>query len=240
VKLPPARGVEEFQELRFKPEAARLRGVPPQGCWVRRGALERLISRGGAITSIDLILGLMDWLDVTSDPKDALHNLQMLLDRHYPAQGATTARCQFVDEHGQERVCHVGAIDCTQPLVTWQRSDWIIAAAQPSEERGRFRVGAFGPISLKVARSILAHSLTREMGQPIDSFAALKRSSRSAPDYYAWERGAVSLVARDQPCSPAGGWLAPNQLISLLAIAGGFPLPGSPEPPKPNSTDNTA
>ncbi len=103
-----------------------------------------------------LILGLMDWLDVTEDPDPALRTLQQMLDRHYPADGRTCGRCHFLDEHGVDRVFHAGSIELDLPLVAWQRRDWIIAVAQPSTEVGRLVVGAPQPISLSTALRILS------------------------------------------------------------------------------------
>ncbi len=100
-------------------------------------------------------------------------------------------------------------------------------------------VAAPAPISLKVAQSILNHSLMSFMGEPFDTFEATKATSAKTGSYYKWEKGAATLVSweyglgltlRDGKLTrefepeypPTTGWLSPNQLAVQVAIAAGY------------------
>lgn len=232
-RLPSGPDIGEFMELRLKPGAWEERGILEEGCRVRTSTLEQLLQQQRTYQADDLILGLMDWLDVTDDPQPALDTLRLLLDRHYPFDGQQTGHCCFRDEHGVDRIFHAGRIDPTQPLVTWQRRDWIIAGAQPSHEPGRMLVGAPGPISLHTARCILSLSLPSYMGEPFDSFEGARTSCGRTAVFYSWERGEVTPIRWDDGldgealASLSGdasdvSWLPPNQLAMQVAIAAGY------------------
>jgi hypothetical protein len=241
VKLPPGDDVEKFIELRFKPGSWYRDGIPERGCRVRAERFERLVADGGSYTIDDLIHGLMDWLDVTDNPEPALKTLRMTLDRHFPPDGHASAWCRFLDEHRVERIFHVGAVNCTDDLVTWQRRGWLIALAQAStEEPGRIVVSAAGPITLSVALRVLALSVTTYVLEPFDSYVGAQTMSRGTGSYYAWQSGAVTTChwgdglgkgSEDrgviehaeeflESCGSDG--LAPNQLAMMIAIAAGY------------------
>lgn len=227
--LPTGKDIDDFAELRFKPGTWKKKGIPEEGCRVRLAAFERIVEQQGMCGIDDLILGLMDWLDVTGEPDLALTTLRQLLDRHYPPDGQTMGRCHFVDEEGVESIFHVGAIDLAAPQVAWQRRDWIIAAAQPCAEPGRMLVGAPGPISSNTALRILALSTTSYMGEPFDSWIGALTSCERTAVFYLWEAGNVTPIRWDDGLDqsalaslPHSEWLSPNQLAIQVAIAGGY------------------
>lgn len=228
--LPPGPGIVEFIELTFKPGMWDKSGVPEQGCRIRQGTLEKIAQQHGAFEADDLILGLMDWLDVTEDPEPAIATLQQILDRHYPWDGRTCGRCHFVDEHGADRVFHAGRVDPRLPLVAWQRRDWIIAAAQPSSEPGCLVVGAPQPLTLNTAQRILSTSVQCHMGEPCDSFVSAQTVCTSNAVFYRWEAGEVTPTRWDEgldagargSLSNKAGWLPPNQLAIQVAIGAGY------------------
>lgn len=234
--LPAGKDVGEFIELGFKPDSWEARGVPEVGCHIRLSDLVRLLQKQGAYLVDELILGLMDWLDVTDQPAPALQALSRLLDRHYPADGHQSGRCCFRDEHGMDRTFRVGPIELGLPLVTWQRRHWIIAAAQPSTESGRIVVGAPQPTSFRTALRILSVSVLDYMGEPFDSFAGARTSCGKTGAFYSWEVGDVTPIHwdagldKDARTSLKRGrseaqWLPPNQLAVQVAIAGGYKKP---------------
>lgn len=228
----------EFAELRFKPGTWLRRGIPERGCWIRTTMLERLLAGSGAYEIDDLIYGLMDWLDVTNQPEPALTNLQLMLDRHYPADGKARARCHFAGDAGPDYIFHaVTNLDCIGPTVSWQRGLWVIAVARASDEPGRMAVAAPGPLSLHVADSIFAYSMTSYMLEPYDSFAGAWASCGRTANFYRLERGQVTTncwehglgireqdgqLVRDPAYSPFTTWLPPRQLAMQVAIAAGF------------------
>ncbi len=229
-RIPAGKDAGEFAELRFKPGYWEKAGIPEHGCRIRQSALEQLLEQRGSYEVDDLILGLMDWLDVTDDPGPALATLRQLLDRHYPADQRTSGRCRFVDEHGVDRVFHAGPVELDQPLVAWQRRDWIIAAAQPSTEAGRLVVGAPQPISLNTALRIFSVSMLNYMGEPFDSFIGAQTACGSTAVFYRWEAGAVTPTRWDEGLAEEAKhslgvdlcWLAPNQVAMQVAIAAGY------------------
>ena len=238
--LPLADEAAGFMELRFEPGMWASQGVPEAGCRMRTEAMERIIANGGAYQIEQLIYGLMDWLDVTDDPKPALETLRLILDRHYPDDGHSHARCQFAPEEGGEYIFHAArSIDCASPMVAWQRRQWIIALGTASKEHGRMVVGAPAPVSLQVARSILGHSLTTFMLEPYDSYSGARATSSKTGSYYSWEAGqatvidwefGLGLTLRDHELveeenlakPPLTGWLPPNQLAIQIAVAEGY------------------
>ncbi len=231
--LPAAKDVDAFIELRFKPGSWKASGIPEVGCRVRISTLDRLLQQQGASYINELILGLMDWLDVTDQPAPALLTLRRLLNRHHPEDGYQTGRCCFRDEYGVDRTFHVGPIELSLPLVTWQRRDWIVAAAQPSAEAGRIVVGAPQPISLKTALHILSVAHLNDMGEPFDSFVGAQTSCGRTGTFYSWEVGEVTPIrwdaGLDEDASaslkrgrPEAVWLPPNQLALQVAIAAGY------------------
>lgn len=231
--IPAAEDVGAFMELRFKPGSWEARGVPEAGCRMRILTLDRLLQQQGTYHIDELILGLMDWLDVTDQPAPALLTLRRLLNRHYPADGNESGRCCFRDEYGVDRTFHVGPIELSLPLVTWQRRDWIIAAAQRSAEAGRMVVGAPQPISLETALHILSVAPLNDMGEPFDSFVGALTSGARTGAYYAWEAGGVTPIRWDTGFDEDARtslkldrsdaqWLAPNQLAVQVAVAAGY------------------
>lgn len=228
--LPQGKDIGEFVELRFKPGFWEKGGIPQEGCRMRQSALEQILERRGSYEVDDLILGLMDWLDVTDEPGPALVTLRQLLDRHHPADQRKSGRCRFVDEQGVDRVFHAGSIELDQPLVAWQRRDWIIAAAQPSTEAGRLVVGAPQPISLNTALRILSVSMLNYMGEPFDSFVGAQTACGSTAAFYRWEAGEVTPTRWDDGLEADAKdsfqgdlpWLPPNQLAMQVAIAAGY------------------
>lgn len=231
--IPAGEDISEFVELKFKPGTWEKAGIPEQGCRIRQSTLEKLLQQKGSYETDDLILGLMDWLDVTDEPAPALETLTNLLDRHYPPDGRVTARCRFLDEFGVDRIFHAGSVDLEQPLVAWQRREWIIAAAQPAEEAGRMIVGAPRPISLDTALRILSVSMLNYMEEPFDSYVGAYTTSGSTAVFYHWEAGRVTPTRWDDGLDDAarasfGGpdwnssWLPPNQLAMQVAIAAGY------------------
>lgn len=237
MKLPHADEEAEFMELRFKPGTWARYGVPEEGCRSRAGAMERIVANGGIFQVELLISGLMDWLDVTDSPELALKALRHMLDRHYPDDGRSHARCHFAPEEGG---CYIfdtaRRIDSRIPLVAWQRRHWVIALGAASDEPGRMVVAAPGPISLRVARSIHGHSLTSLMLEPYDSYQGARATSGKTGSYYSWEQGRATLIdwefglgltmrenelaeERELVKPPETGWLSPNQLAIQVAIA---------------------
>ena len=162
---------------------------------MRRASLDRILGEDGRYSANDLTLGLMDWLDVTDLPEFALETLRRLLDRHYPADGRTSGRCRFLDENGGDHIFHAGPVEVAEPLVAWQRRDWIIAMAQRSTESGRIVVGAPAPITLDTARRILSQSILTFMGEPFDSFVGAQSSAGSTGAFYRWDAGVVAPIA---------------------------------------------
>lgn len=235
--LPLLDEADEFIELTFKMGTWDSRGVPENGCRMRTSAMERIIAHSGSYQVEQLIHGLMDWLDVTDDPEPALQTLRQILDRHYPDDGRSHARCRFAPEGGGDFIFDVArAIDCDEPAVAWQRRQWVIALAAAGKEVGRMVVGAPAPISLAVARGIHGHALVSFMLEPFDSFEAARATSGKSGSYYSWEAGQATLVdwqyglgktmrdnqliSSDALITPAQtGWLAPNQLAMQVAIA---------------------
>jgi hypothetical protein len=233
--VPRGLGANEFIELKFKPGSWEARGIPEQGVRVRSSWFEKAVAQGGGYSADDLIYGLMDWLDVTDDPEPAVATLKAMLDRHYPCDGQKSARVHFADEHGTVRVFHAGKVDYSTDLVAWQRADWVIAAAQPSEEIGRIVVGAPAPISLNVALRILFLSATAVEGDPFDSFKGALSMAEVAPAHdgetctHAWREGLGWLVENgelsqtvdvDYPDNTI--WLPVRQLAMQVAIAAGY------------------
>src|SRR5688572_28295080 len=82
---------------------------PEQGVRVRSSWLEKVMDQGGSYGVDDLIHDLMDWLDVTDEPEPALHTLRRMLDRHYPPDGRSEARCCCQPEEGGALIFHVAA-----------------------------------------------------------------------------------------------------------------------------------
>ena len=238
MKLPTKQGIDEFIELRFKARCWDLIGIPERGCRIRQSSLEQARARGGRILPVDLIKGLMDWLDFTDDVAPALMTLRQLLNRHYPPERQAHARCHFVDEHGTDRLFLAGRVNPERPLVAWQRREWIVALAQPAVETSRMVVAAPQPLSLDAARSILAHSTCNYMNEPYDSFRGAQTSAGGTGAFYGWIEGAVTPIRWDDgldthtlaqlgklgsmPSSNSPWWLSTNQLAVQVAIAGGF------------------
>ena len=238
--LPLGEGAAQFIELTFKPGTWDRRGIPERGCRLRTKAMERIIANGGSYEIEQLIHGLMDWLDVTNDPGPALQTLRQLLDRHYPDDGRSHARCRFAPEAGGDFIFDIASrLECSGPLVAWQRRQWVIALAAAGEDAGRMMVGAPAPISLSVAQSIHGHSIMNFMLEPFDSFEEARASSIKTGSYYSWDAGQATLVdwncglgltTRDDELvensmlvrPPETGWLAPNQLAIQVAIAEGY------------------
>ena len=233
MKVPAACDIGAFVDLKFKAGSWEKSGLPEEGCRMRHAALEQLLAHKGAYGPDDLIRGLMDWLDVTDEPLPALTTLRMLLDRHYPADHRSSGRCCFVDEQGMERMFHVGTVDWRQPLIAWQRREWIIAAGQPSTAQGRIIIGAPGPLSLKTAQKILSISMLGYMGEPFDSFEGGLTAASGTGVFYLWERGEVTPTRWDHGLdeqalkslhSPGTtlSWLPSNQLAMQVAIAANY------------------
>lgn len=238
MNLPASNEADDFAELRFKPGTWLQRGIPERGCWMRTSMLERLLAGGGTYEIDDLIYGLMDWLDVTNKPVPGLTNLQLMLDRHYPADGSARARCHFAGVAGPDHIFHAAInLNCSGPPVTWQRGDWVIAVARASDEPGRMAAAAPGPLSLDAARSIFAYSITSYMLEPYDSFAGAWASCGRTANVYRLQRGQVTAnywqhglgireqdgqLVRDPAYLPFTTWLAPRQLAMQVAIAAGF------------------
>lgn len=240
MSLPLSDEAAGFIELTFKPGSWDRRGLPERGCRMRTEAMERIIANGGTCQVEQLIHGLMDWLDVTDDPAPVLGTLRQVLDRHYPDDGRSHARCRFAPEDGGDYIFDVaGKIDCSAPVVAWQRGHWVIAIGAASKEPGRMVVGAPAPISLNVAKSIHGHSLLNFMLAPFDSFEAARATSSKTGSYYSWEAGQATiidwsyglgltmrhgeLIADEELARPSEtGWLAPNQLAIQVAIAEGY------------------
>ena len=238
--LPLLEEADEFIELAFKAGTWDSRGVAETGCRMRSSAMERIIADGGSYQVEQLIHGLMDWLDVTDDPEPALQTLRQMLDRHYPDDGRSQARCRFAPEDGGDFIFDVARqMDCDAPIVAWQRRQWVVAVASAGAEDGRMLVGAPAPISLAVARSIHGHALVSFMLEPFDSLEAARATSGKTGSYYSWEAGQATLVdwqhglgktMRDNALivsealagPPEGGWLAPNHLAIQVAIAEGY------------------
>ena len=238
--LPLADEAAGFMELRFKPGTWKSHGIPEAGCRLRTEDMERIIANGGAYQIEQLIHGLMDWLDVTDDPEPALKILRQMLDRHHPDDGRSHARCHFAPEEGGEFIFNAArSIDFAGSLVAWQRRQWVLALGAASEEKGRMVVGAPAPVSLRVARSILGHSLTTFMLEPHDSYSGARATSSKTGSYYSWEAGQATLIdwefglgltMRDHELveeenlakPPQTGWLPPNQLAIQIAIAEGY------------------
>lgn len=66
--LPRGREAGAFVELSLKPAALEAAGLPVFSYPIRQATLEQLMDRGGELDAETLILGLMDWLDVTEEP----------------------------------------------------------------------------------------------------------------------------------------------------------------------------
>lgn len=228
--------VNEFAELHFKSGSWVERGIPESGCWMRRQTLEGLLAGSDPIDG--LLYGLMDWLDVTEEPKPASRTLQLLLDRHYPPDDRNQARCEFAEPGGPSYVVNVSSdLDCTGQVVAWQRQRRVIAVARASKEQGRMTVAAPGPISLKVAKSIFNHSLSTFMLEPYDSFVGARASCGATGNLYRWTAGLTTLHRWDYGLGVEGNsgericvsdyppicvWLPPRQLAAQIAIAAGY------------------
>lgn len=238
--LPLQKGADDFMEMRLKPGSWERHGIPENGCRIRSREFQRIVADGGNLQPDDVIRGLMDWLDVTDEPEGPSELLRAIMDRHYPADGNAHARCNILDEHGIERIFHVGAIDCKSPVVSFNRRHWTIAVAAPAQEPGRMVVGAPGPLSLETALRILAFSHLASHGEPFDSFGGARAHAQKTSQFYAWDRGAVTTIYWDyglglrmvdgellydgdafEPQPAAAHWLAPNQLAWMVAIAAG-------------------
>ena len=236
--LPLGKAADDFMEPHFKPGSWGRHGIPEIGCRMRTADFMRIIATGGNLQVEDAILGLMDWLDVTDEPDAPLELLQDMLDRHCPPDGKPHGRCKYRDERGAERVFHVGTIDCTAPVVSFNRRHWTIAVAAPAEEEGRMVVAAPGPLSLETANRILAFSMLTYHGEAYDSFAGVRAHAGATSQFYAWDQGSVTTLRWDhglglklvdgellydgdayEPMPPAAPWLAPNQLAWMVAIA---------------------
>lgn len=233
MNLPAGSAIGEFVELKFLPGSWAKGGIPEEGCRLRQSELEKLLEQRGRYEVDDLILGLMDWLDVTDDPEPPLKVLRQLLDRQYPPDGRSSARCRFLNEHDVDRVFHAGPINLAEPLVAWQRRDWIIAMAQRSPEPGRMLVGAPGPISLNTALRMLSLAVVSYMGEPFDSFAGALTSCANTAAFYRSEAGEVTPIGWDDGLdnhaqesmwltSHDGRWLPPNHVAMQVAIAAGY------------------
>jgi hypothetical protein len=241
LRLQPGREAGEFIELALKPGSWERHGIPEQGCWIRSSSFAKALSKGGASDADDLIHGLMDWLDVTDDPLPAIATLRQLLDRHYPPDGRCSATCHFADETGGDRRLLVGEIAKGAELVSWQRDGLAFALGQAStSEPGRIVIAAPFPLPLSAALRILALAKQTDMEAPFDSFHGGVTMSGATTNFYAWERGELTTChwphglgmrkRGDQilDCShelyplPEAGWLAPNQIAMLVAIAAGY------------------
>lgn len=238
--LPLGDDADRFIELTFKRGTWESSGIPEAGCRMRTEAMETILANDGTYQVEQLIHGLMDWLDVTNDPEPALQTLRLMLDRHYPDDGRSHARCRFAFEDGGDYIFDVAnRIDCDGPVVAWQRRQWVIALAAASKEPGRMVVGAPAPISLNVAQSIHGHSLVNFMLAPFDSFEAARATGSKTGSYYSWEAGQATPVdwsyglgltmrhgelnADEELARPSESeWLAPNQLAIQVAISKGY------------------
>lgn len=237
-RIPAGKDIGDFVELTYKPGYWERAGIPERGCRIRVSTLEKIVEAGGSYEIHELVFGLMDWLDVTDEPEPALKTLRQLLDRHFPADGHQTARCCFRDEYRVDKIFHVGPIEHDQPLVAWQRRDWMIAAAKPAPEPGRMVVGAPQPISLNTALHILSLSMVSYMGEPFDSFVGARTSCGRTAAFYHWQAGEVTPIRWDNGVEGDAlarllgsveseqigrpKWLPPNQLAMQIAIAAGY------------------
>lgn len=87
-----------FGALHFRDGSWEKHGIPENGCMLRNSVLMELMQHGRSLRVEEVILGLMDWLDVTDDPDPALSTLKRILDRHFPNDGHAHAHCALADD----------------------------------------------------------------------------------------------------------------------------------------------
>ncbi|WP_221796344.1 hypothetical protein [Aquisediminimonas sediminicola] len=233
--------VDAFTWLQFTSAALEAMELPLGKYPIRTSRMEESIQRGGNLSVPDLMRGLMDWMDVTDDPVSTSHSLRQILDRYFPDNGETAPSFTFENEHGGKFRFGLGIVDQAQPLVAWQRRQWVVAIGCPRKiEPGRMTLAAPGPITLRVAQSIIGHAALIDIGGPIDSYETARASSRRTGSFYNWESTAATIVDwefgyaitdRDgvlEPndamvaLPPAHEWLCPHQLATLIAIGNGY------------------
>lgn len=238
LSLPGQAEADQFVELLFKPASLAERGLPSGPYPIRREALDRLIASGGDLPTEAIVRGLMDWLDVTDDPRQATDMIHEILRVHCPDDGKRGASCTFQNEYGQLHRLLLGDVDTQGPLVAWQRRNWLMMVAAPSAvEPGRFLVAAPRAISSQTAQAVVDLSCPIYMGEPTDSFAMALASSRGTSSFYSWERGQTTLIEWEHGLGatmidgtiqhrpnllPGDDWLAPNQLAILVAIGADY------------------
>ncbi|MGE4303221.1 MAG: hypothetical protein AB7E24_04230 [Novosphingobium sp.] len=222
---------EKFAHMLFREEACRSVGIP----YVRYPVpIDKFCAGVGEERKVaveDLLLGLMQWLDVTDELDPPLAIARQILDTHYPADGKQQGSCVLEDENGVRSSFYIEPIRMDEPLVAWQREDHIFAFAQPSHTvPGRAAIGAPGVFSESVARSILGHAMTSFMQEPYDSYVGLQHSVGRTAAYYARDAGRTALMPWDSGLeTPIGllspgkiDWLAPNQVAILVGLANGY------------------
>lgn len=242
LKLRPGNGFEDFIELRLKPGSWDKNGIPEEGCRIRTETFHEILANGGSYDPDVLIRGLMDWLDVTDDPIPAIVTLRQLLDRHHPPAQREHATCRFEDVDRVPRTFTVGTVDTERQLVTWQRDSYIFGLGQPDPVKPqRIIIAVPAALPLNAALRILGVAMETFMQEPFDSFQGAVTMSGGTSNFYAWERGQLTtcfwphglgrseergqLVDRSlelYPLPQKQGWLAPNQVAMLIAIAAGY------------------
>jgi hypothetical protein len=229
-------GADSFTELRLKPAALCEHGLCDFAYPVRMATLKRMLFGQTALSIELLILGLMDWLDVTEAPLEPLAVLRTLIDRWVPPDTECEGRCDYVGADGSRRRFYVGAVDCRQAIVTWQRREWVVAAAATAIEPGRMVVAAPTPLTLAAATSILNHASVSFMELPVDSIVEVQVSSGRTGAYYRWAAGEITCCSWEhglgwthedhelrfdaayRPIIDAPDWLAPNQVAAQIAL----------------------
>lgn len=236
--LPRLDEADKFVELHWKPATLTEKALPNGPYPIRRETLESVIASGGEVQIHDMLRGLMDWLDVTDKPEQATTMIHDILSVHYPWDGRREASCTFQSDYGHLYRFLIGDIDTGGPLIAWQRRDWLMMVAAPSEgEPGRLLVAAPRAISRQAARSIVNHSATIDMGEPADSYALALASRGRTSNIYSWAQGQVTLVGWEHGLGtsvidgklepspnmlPDHDWLPTNQLAMLIAIGADY------------------
>ena len=239
IELPRGIEADQFAWLQFKPEMLAQQNIPTTAYPIRKCNFDQLIASGGVISIVDIVHGLMDWLDITNNPNPVCQTLRQILDQHFPPSLETSAGCNFQTDKLVQYRFRIGPVDAASPVVTWERQQWVVAIGCASDiEPGRLNIAALGPISLQTARSIFNHCQLLENGEPKDSFLAARLSSAKLRNLSKRDAGGVTIVAWDYgygnhghanfearetyPLSTEGHWLTPNQTASMIAIGNGF------------------
>lgn len=240
-ELNRATAADPFVWLMFKPELLLRHDIPATIYPLRSSTFDELVRRNGVVSIIDIVRGLMDWLDFSDHPSPVSKTLREIIDRHYPPSQEKFASCEFEFDSSTRSRFRLDPIDTKFPMVSWFRQDFLIAVGGASSiEPELLTIAVPSVLTLRVVESILDESLTIRRFKGISDMYLSCQSDRSQITHFDRSVGRVAFAARDDKRSglvwldnheasnprmslpSSEKWLSPNQIAVMMAIGGGY------------------